>query len=87
MALGFRHVRVQRLVLTEHVVLLGLGLMIGTLSALIAILPGLMSPRGELPVQSLALTLGGVLVLGLVATWLATRVAVKGNLLKGLRDE
>jgi hypothetical protein len=86
-AVGFRRGRVQELVLAEHAALLGLGLIIGVLSALVAILPSLLSPRGELPVVSLSLTLGGVLLFGLISTWLATRVAVRGNLLEGLRNE
>ncbi len=86
-AVGFRRGRVQKLVLAEHAALLGLGLIIGVVSALVAILPSLLSPRGELPVMSLSLTLGGVLLFGLISTWLATRVAVRGNLLEGLRNE
>lgn len=87
MAVGFERSRVQRLVLAEHAALLCLGLAIGIVSAVIAILPGLLSPRGGLPVQSLALTLAGVFAFGLVSTWLATRAAVRGNLLEGLRNE
>ncbi len=86
-AVGFRRGRVQKLVLAEHAALLGLGLIIGVVSALVAILPSLLSPRSELPVQSLALTLGGVLLFGLISTWIATRLAVRGNLLEGLRNE
>jgi ABC-type lipoprotein release transport system permease subunit len=86
-AVGFRRARVQKLVLVEHAILLSIGLVIGVASALVAILPSLLSPRAELPVQSLALTLGGVLLFGLISTWLATRAAVRGNLLEGLRNE
>ncbi|HEY0549099.1 MAG TPA: ABC transporter permease, partial [Verrucomicrobiae bacterium] len=86
-AVGFRRARVQKLVLAEHAALLALGLVIGVISALVAILPSLLSPRGELPVKSLALTLGGVLLFGMISTWLATRAAVRGNLLEGLRNE
>lgn len=86
-AVGFRRRRVQTLVLAEHTALLCLGLVIGIVSAAVAILPSLLSPRGELPVRSLALTLGGVLLFGMVSTWLATRAAVRGNLLEGLRNE
>jgi len=86
-AVGFRRGRVQKLVLGEHAALLALGLMIGIASALVAILPSLFSPRAELPVTSLAVTLGGVLLFGLLATWLATCAAVRGNLLEGLRNE
>ena len=73
--------------LAEHAALLCLGLVIGIGSALVAILPSLLSPRAELPVRSLALTLGGVLLFGMISTWLATRAAVRGNLLEGLRNE
>jgi ABC-type antimicrobial peptide transport system permease subunit len=86
-AVGFRRARVQKLVLAEHAALLALGLVIGIVSALVAILPSLLSPRGELPVKSLALTLGGVLLFGMISTWLATHAAVRGNLLEGLRNE
>ena len=87
MAVGFTRARVQKLVLAEHAALLCLGLVIGIVAAVVAILPGILSPRSHLPVQSLSLTLGGVLVFGLVSTWLATRAAVRGNLLEGLRNE
>jgi ABC-type antimicrobial peptide transport system permease subunit len=86
-AVGFRRARVQKLVLTEHAALLALGLAVGIASALVAILPSLLSPRGGLPVKSLALTLAGVLLFGMISTWLATRAAVRGNLLEGLRNE
>lgn len=86
-AVGFRRAGVQKLVLTEHAALLCLGLIIGIGSALVAVLPSLLSPRGELPVTSLALTLGGVFLFGIISTWLATRAAIKGNLLEGLRNE
>jgi putative ABC transport system permease protein len=87
MAVGFTRARVQKLVLAEHAALLCLGLVIGIVAAVVAILPGVLSPRSHLPVQSLSLTLFGVLVFGLISTWLATRAAVRGNLLEGLRNE
>src|SRR6185436_10334650 len=58
-AVGFRRRALQRLVLTEHAALLVGGFVIGIVSAVIAILPTLLSRGGELPVTSLALTLGG----------------------------
>ncbi len=86
-AVGFRRTRVQKIVLAEHAALLCLGLVIGIVSALVAILPSVLSPRAEVPVQSLAFTLGGVLLFGMTSTWLAVRSAVRGNLLEGLRNE
>jgi ABC-type antimicrobial peptide transport system permease subunit len=87
LAVGFRKRPVQWLVLAEHVALLGIGLGLGVISALVAVLPALLSPAHQLPYGSLAITLAAVLLNGLVWTWLATRVALRGNLLAALRNE
>ena len=71
-AVGFRRRQLQRLVLGEHGALLLLGLLVGIVSALVAVLPSLLSPAAELPWRSLSATLGGVFAVGLLATWLGT---------------
>jgi ABC-type antimicrobial peptide transport system permease subunit len=86
-AIGFRRRELQRMVLAEHALLLALGLGLGLLTALIAVLPAVLSPGGEIPWRSLPLTLGGVLINGLLWTWVATRVALRGELLSALRNE
>ena len=87
MAVGFRKRALQWLVLTEHGALLGLGLALGLFSAVIAVLPALLSPAHALPYASLSVTLGAVLLNGLLWTWLATRAALKGDVLSALRNE
>jgi ABC-type antimicrobial peptide transport system permease subunit len=87
LAVGFRRRALHRLVLTEHAGLLWLGLLIGIVSAAIAVLPALLSPRAELPVLTLTATLVGVLLSGMLWTWLATRFALRGKLLAALRNE
>ena len=86
-AVGFRRRALQWLVLSEHGALLVLGLAVGIIAALIGVMPALLSPGSEIPYGSLALTLGAVLLNGLVWTWLATRVALRGRLLDALRNE
>jgi ABC-type antimicrobial peptide transport system permease subunit len=86
-AVGFRKRALQWLVLAEHGALLGLGLGLGVAAAAVAVLPALLSPARQLPYGSLAVTLGAVLLNGAVWTWLATRVALRGNLLAALRNE
>ena len=86
-AIGFRRRELQRMILGEHGLLLALGLGLGLLTALIAILPAVLSPGGEIPWRSLPLTLGGVLINGLLWTWIATRIALRGELLAALRNE
>jgi len=87
LAIGFRRRELQRMVLVEHAFLLLLGLGLGVATAAIAILPAVLSPGGEIPWRSVPLTLIGALVNGLVWTWLATRVALRGELLAALRNE
>jgi len=47
----------------------------------------LLSPGRQLPYLWLGLTLGGVWLNGAAWTWLATRFALRGELLGALRNE
>jgi hypothetical protein len=75
------------MVITEHAALLVGGLSLGVLAAFIAVTPNVLSPTGQVPFLSLGVTLGGVLVSGVLWTWLASVVALRGELLEGLRNE
>jgi len=86
-AIGFRARAMQWLVFSEHSLLLALGLLVGVVSALVAVLPALGSPGAEVPWLSLALTLLAVLVSGFIWTWGATALALRGPLLQALRNE
>jgi ABC-type lipoprotein release transport system permease subunit len=86
-AAGFRRRTVRRLVLSEHAALECLGLLVGIIAALAAILPALLSLAAPVSYQSLAITLGLVFVSGLLWTWLAARLALRGDLLAALRNE
>jgi ABC-type antimicrobial peptide transport system permease subunit len=87
MAVGFRKQQVQRLLLLENGALLLAGLALGIVAAAVAVLPALLSANGALPVTSLAITLVAVLLNGALWTWAATRFAVRGDLLKALRND
>ena len=87
LAVGFDKGLVRRQVLTEHIALLLLGLAAGLVAALVSVFPALLAPGASLPLRSLGLTLGGVLVTGLAWTWLAARAAMRGRLLDALRNE
>ncbi len=86
-AVGFTRLRLGQLLLGEHGSLLGLGLALGVIAAAAAVLPDLLAPGGRLPFGSLAVTLSAVLLNGLLWTWVATRYALRGNLLSALRNE
>jgi putative ABC transport system permease protein len=86
-AVGFRRRSLRWLVLSEHAGLLLGGLAIGLIAAIIAIVPTFSSASSHLPLLSLGITIGAVLVSGLVWTWLAVVVALRGELLDALRNE
>lgn len=86
-AVGFRKRALHWLVASENSALLILGLCIGIVAAAIAVWPVLRVPNSGLPWMTLALTLGGVLVFGFASAFIASWIAVKGNLLAALRNE
>ncbi len=87
LAVGFRREAVRWLVISEHGALLAIGLLSGVVSAIVAVLPGLTAPGTEVPYGTLAVTLAIVLVSGVIWTWAAARLALRGELLKALRNE
>jgi putative ABC transport system permease protein len=86
-AVGFTKNRIRLLVLVEHVGLLMAGLLIGTISALMAVYPSLQSPGADIPYASLAATLGVICTTGFVWTWLAAQSALNGRFLDALRNQ
>jgi hypothetical protein len=87
LAVGFRSRAVKWLVVSEHGALLVLGLLSGVLAALVAVLPRLLAAGVEKNYTTLVVTVLAVLVSGAVWTWLAAALALRGPLLKALRNE
>jgi ABC-type antimicrobial peptide transport system permease subunit len=86
-AVGFRRRQLRRLVFVEHRWLIVAALVIGTVSALVAVWPSLVQKAGGFPLREMALLLAG-LALGCVFwTWLATRLALRDSGLEALRAE
>lgn len=85
-AVGLPPALLLRMVIAEHAGLLLAGLVVGVVSALAAALPALLSPGKQFPYLSLSWTLGGVLALGLICTWLSAVRALRGRLLEALRN-
>ncbi len=87
LAVGFRRKTVRWLVISEHGALLVLGLLGGVVSAIVAVLPALSTPGTEVPFGTLASTLAIVLLSGAIWTWAAACLALRGEILKALRNE
>ena len=87
LAVGFRPRALHWLVAGEHGALLAGGLAVGTLAALVAVLPPVFARGVAVPYGWLSLLLAAVLLNGALWTWLATLAALRGRLLDALRNE
>jgi putative ABC transport system permease protein len=87
-AVGYGRGRLFTIVVAESTLLLVSGLVVGTISALVAIAPAAADRGGRLPAGAGAwLMLFAVLATGLVASIVAARAAVQAKLLDALRNE
>lgn len=86
-AVGFHPSQLQRLVLSEHWLLVVLGLAIGLGAALAAVFPALPGTDQAAPSITMSLTLLALALAGFFWCWLATRAALHGPLLDALRKE
>ena len=86
-AVGFRRRQLRQLVFAEHRWLIVSGLVIGTISALVAVWPNLRERASGFPYLEMALLLGGLLAGCVFWAWVATRLALRGSQVEALRGE
>ena len=86
-AFGFRRAVLSRMLLAENGFLMFVGLAIGSVSALIAVAPHVMSYGALIPWGSLALTLVIIYGAGLIASAIAVFFALRAPLLPALKQE
>ncbi|HUU42136.1 MAG TPA: FtsX-like permease family protein, partial [Planctomycetota bacterium] len=87
LSVGFRRRSVVALVLVENAVLLVTGIVIGTVSALVAAGPQLVSTVADVRWGSLMLTLVGTVAVGLVSCAVAANASVRDEVIQALRSE
>jgi len=86
-AVGFDKGHLVRLLVYEHGWLLGLGLVGGAVSALLAVAPTLLAAGGDVPYAAVGMLMAALLVNGWIWIVVATRWALRGPLLAALRQE
>jgi ABC-type antimicrobial peptide transport system permease subunit len=86
-AVGFQPSAIRRLVLFENAILLACGLAVGTASALLAMLPHLLSTGADVPWLSGTGLLAGIFGVGLFAATSATAEAVRTPIVASLRGD
>ncbi len=86
-AFGFRRAALSRMLLAENGFLMLVGLVIGSLAALIAVAPHVIAYGALVPWASLGLTLGIIYATGLIASAIAVSFALRAPLLPALKRE
>ena len=84
-AFGFRRATLSMMLLSENGFLLLIGILIGTVSALIAVAPHLTTPGAQVPWLSLMMTLVSIFLVGTVASAIAVYFALRRPLLPALK--
>src|SRR5439155_3475342 len=86
-AAGFRRSRLAEMVLLENLLLLIGGLALGTIAALVAVLPQMLLGAAHIPLGDLAIMLGVVLIAGVATGFIAVRATLKAPVVGALRGE
>nr|WP_145061458.1 ABC transporter permease [Adhaeretor mobilis] len=86
-AAGLRKTKLAKMVFTENLALLIVGLEIGCLAALAVVVPLSFTQEAGIPWGALVITLGSMIAVGAVAGWFATRTALRAPLLPALRGD
>ena len=86
-AVGFKPADVRGMVLSESLALVGGGLLLGTVSAIVAVLPALRDRAQAMPIQALAVLLATVAITGVLAALYAVRIANRTPVLVALKSE
>jgi ABC-type antimicrobial peptide transport system permease subunit len=86
-ATGFRKRKLGEMVLLENLVLLISGLGLGSVAALLVVLPQMLLGAARPPLLDLSILLGIVLIVGIATGFIAVRATLKAPLIGALRGE
>jgi ABC-type antimicrobial peptide transport system permease subunit len=86
-AVGYRRASLSVMIVAENALVLAAGLAVGTVCALVAIVPAIASRGGHVAALSMAIWLVIILITGLVAVALSSLLMMRLPLLPALRSE
>jgi putative ABC transport system permease protein len=86
-AIGFTAAHLRTLVLSESMLLVVAGLVLGTITALVAVMPALLERTTAVPIGQLALLLLAVTITGIISSILAARLATSSTVAAALKSE
>jgi putative ABC transport system permease protein len=86
-ATGFRRARLALMVLQENVALLLAGLLSGFFAAMVAVVPHVVLGGASVPLRDLTVTLGIILLVGILSSLTSVRTTLRAPLLPALRGD
>jgi ABC-type antimicrobial peptide transport system permease subunit len=86
-AVGFTRADMRTLVTAESLVLVGTGVAVGTLAALVAIAPAIAERASSLPYMGLVALIVSVIATGLLASVIAVRLATSMKVVEAIKSE
>lgn len=86
-AIGFKKTLIMRMITSEHIILLLIGTLTGTVTAFVATLPSILSEFVQASWQTAAIIVGLILLNGLIWIVAITRNFLQKNLIVTLRSE
>jgi hypothetical protein len=86
-AVGFTPANMRTLVLSESLLLVGAGLLLGSITAVVAVMPALLQRSSALPFGQVALLLCAVTLTAMLASILAARLATSSTIVTALKND
>jgi len=86
-AIGYTKQQLISMIIREQRLVLLAGVITGSVSAFIAVLPTLLEAGNPFPLTTVLFFIAGVLVIGLISVYAAVTYALRGELLSALRSE
>jgi putative ABC transport system permease protein len=86
-ALGYRQSQIFRIVFSENLIILTLGLLSGLFAAIIGMIPSFLSPAFSIPYGFVTLLISGIFIVGLISIFISTKIMLRRSYLGDLRVE
>ncbi|KPJ84639.1 MAG: hypothetical protein AMS17_15955, partial [Spirochaetes bacterium DG_61] len=86
-AVGFRVRSLKLILLIEHSLMIGAGIVVGVAASVVALLPSLLAPGIEIPITFIGILLAAIVVCGCAWVYIATVFATRVDLITALRNE
>ena len=86
-ALGFRRTKLTKMLISEHLLLVGFGILSGIMASIIAIFPNITDKGAQFPIDFLFVIVLLISIGSITFCIISARLSLNGNLIQGIRSE